>query len=102
LETRRHASHQSVVIDPVEELRQVDIDDELIAFGDVGLRMCRRLMGGAPRPKSVAVLAECRVPQRLQPLRHRLLDHAVNYSWNAEVAHPAVRLRDLHPITGCG
>jgi hypothetical protein len=46
------------VIDPVEELRQVDIDDEPVAFGDIGLRLCHRLMGGAPRPEAVAVLAD--------------------------------------------
>jgi len=84
-DARRHASHQLVVIDPVEELRQVDIDDELIAFGDIGLRLCHRLMSGALRPEAVAVFAECRVPQRLQPLQHRLLDHAVNDSWHAPI-----------------
>ena len=91
------ACHQSVVVDPVEKLRQVDIDNELMAFGDIGLRLRHRLVGRAPRPEAVAVLAERRVPQRLEPLQHRLLNHAVNHGWNAEVARPAGRLRDLHP-----
>ena len=64
-DTRRHRGHQSVVIDPVEKFRQVDIDDEPIAFDDVGLRLRHRLMRGAARPKAVAMLAECRVPHRL-------------------------------------
>ncbi len=34
-DTGRHAGHQPVVIDPVEELRQVYIDNELIAFGNI-------------------------------------------------------------------
>jgi len=68
-----------------------------MAFGDVGLRLRHRLLGRAPRPEAVAVLAERRVPQRLKPLEHRLLNHAVDHGWNAEVACPAGRLRDLHP-----
>src|SRR5208283_1614872 len=67
-DARCHVSHQSVVIDPVEKFRQVYIDNELIAFGHIGLRLC-----------------------------HRLLDHAINHGWNAEVACPAGRFRDLHP-----
>src|SRR3954453_14348884 len=68
-----------------------------MALGDIGLRLRHRLLGRAPRPEAEAVLAERRVPQRLKPLQHRLLDHAVNHGWNAEVACPAGRLRDLHP-----
>src|SRR3954453_9072082 len=48
-----------------------------MALGDIGLRLRHRLLGRAPRPEAVAVLAERRVPQRLKPLQHRLLDHAV-------------------------
>jgi hypothetical protein len=55
------------------------------------------LLGRAARPEAVAVLAERRVPQRLKPLEHRLLNHTVDHGWNAEVACPAGRLRDLHP-----
>jgi hypothetical protein len=56
--------------------------------------------GKAPRPavREVEVIAATRrVPQRLQPLEHRLLNHTVDHGWNAEVACPAGRLRDLHP-----
>ena len=53
----------------VQELRQIDIHDKPVAFDDVGLRLRHRLMGGAARPEAVAVLAECRVPLRLEPLR---------------------------------
>ena len=92
-----NSCHEFIVINPVEKFRQVDIDDEPIAFDDIGLRLRHRLLGRAPRPEAVAVLAERRVPQRLKPLEHRLLDHAVDHGWNAEVACPAGRFRDLHP-----
>jgi hypothetical protein len=94
---RRYPCHQPVVIDPVKELCQVDIHDKPIAFNDVGLRLRHRLVGGAARPEAVAVLAECRVPLRLEPLQDRLLNHAIDHGWNAKVACPAGRLRDLHP-----
>ena len=96
-DARCHPCHEFVVINPVEEFRQVYIDNEPIALGDIGLRLRHRLLGRAPRPEAVAVLAERRVPQRLEPLQHRLLDHTVDHGWNAEVACPAGRLRDLHP-----
>jgi len=54
-------------------------------------------VSGAAWPEAIAVLAECRVPPRLKPLEDRLLDHAIDNGWNAEVARPAGRLRDLHP-----
>src|SRR5947208_8460666 len=92
---RRHRGHQPVVVDPVEEFGQVDIHDKPIAFNDVGLRLRHRVVSGAARPEAVAVLAECRVPPRLEPLQDRLLDHAIDHGWNAEVACPASRLRDL-------
>src|SRR5882672_10222252 len=94
---RRHRRHQPVVVDPVEELGQVDVHDKPIAFDDAGLCLRHRLVSGAARPEAVAVLAECRVPPRLKPLQDRLLDHAINHGWNAEVARPAGRLRDPHP-----
>jgi len=96
-DARCHPCHEFVVINSVEKFRQVYIDDEPIAFGDIGLRLRHRLLGRAARPEAVAALAERRVPQRLQPLEHRLLNHTVDYGWNAEVACPACRLRDLHP-----
>jgi hypothetical protein len=94
---RRHRGHQPVVVDPVEKFGQVDIDDKLVALDDVDLCLRHRLVGGAAGPEAVAVLAECRVSLRLEPLQNRLLDHAIDYGWDAKVARSAGRLRDLHP-----
>src|SRR3954471_24322319 len=96
-DTRRHGGDQTIVVHPVEELGQVDIHDEPIAVDDVGLRLRHRLVGGAARPEAEAVLAERWVPQGLEPLQDRLLDHAINHGGDAEVARPAGRLRDGHP-----
>jgi hypothetical protein len=59
-------------------------------------------MRGAAWPKAEAMLAECRVPQRLKPLQDRLLDHAINHCWNAEMALAPVRLGDFHPTHRLG
>src|SRR5215204_3602375 len=80
------------LLDRLEELGQVDIHDEPIAVDDVGLRLRHRLVGGTARPEAEAVLAERWVPQGLEPLQDRLLDHAINHGGDAEVARPAGRL----------
>jgi site-specific DNA recombinase len=95
---RAATGHEFVVIDPVEELRQIYIDNELIAVGDIGLRLRHRLLGRASGPEAVTVLAERRVPQRLKPLEHRLLDDAIDHGRNAESTPPATPgLWDHHP-----
>src|ERR1700733_10425358 len=47
--------------------------------------------------KPVAVLGKRRVPSLLQNLHHRLLDKAIQHSWDAKLSHPSIRLRDFHP-----
>jgi len=54
-------SHQHVVVDPVEELLQVDIHDEAAAFLHVGLRMQHRFVRTPSGPKAVARIREGRV-----------------------------------------
>ena len=73
-------THQFVVIDPIEEFLQIEINapamlakqastggpetmlakqastggPETVAFGDIYLRLCYRLLGGPPRPNPLA------------------------------------------------
>ena len=91
----RHQAHQHVVIDSIEELLQVDVHDPAMARGNMLLRARHRLMGRAVRPEAEAVLGERRVPVHLQDLQHRLLDKAVEYRRNTELADTAARFRDL-------
>ena len=90
--------HQPIMVDPVEELRQVDIHDMLMAGDDVGLRRRHRLMRRPPRPEAEAVLAERSVPHRLKPLQDRLLDHPIDDGWDAERAFASIRLGDQNPF----
>ena len=89
--------HQFVVIDPVEELLQIQIHHPAIACGDILLRRCHRLMRRASRPKPVAVIGKRPVPLALQHLHHRLLDESIQHRRDAKLSHPSVRLRDFHP-----
>ena len=89
--------NQEALCSTFQKFGQVDIYNKPIAFDDVGVCLRHRLVGGAAQAEAVAVLAECRVPLRLKPLQDRLLDHAIDHGWNAEVARPAGRFRDLHP-----
>ena len=69
-----HQPHQDVVVDPVEELLQVDVHDKAVAGRDVRLRLFHGLMRRAPRPEAVAVLGERRIPLFLKNLQHGLLN----------------------------
>ena len=50
------------MIDSVEELFEIEIDHDVVALGDVTLRLGDCLLGGAPRSKAVTVLGKRRVP----------------------------------------
>src|SRR5262245_65778580 len=52
----RDACHQNVVIDSVEKLFEVEIDYDVVAFGDITLRLSHGLMGGTSRTEAEAVL----------------------------------------------
>src|SRR5216684_2283248 len=91
-----HQPHQDIVVDPVEELLQVDIHHDVVAGRNVRLRLRHRLMRRAPRPKAEAMLGERPVPVGLQHLHHRLLDEAVEHRRNAERPFAARCLRYLH------
>src|SRR3984893_14933380 len=90
--------HQSVVVDPIEELLQIQIHHPAIAFGDVLLRLFHRLMRRPPRTKPVAVFGKRPVPSALQNLHHRLLDKPIQHRRDAKLSHPSVRFRDLYPF----
>jgi hypothetical protein len=44
------------VIDSVEEFFEIEIDHDVVALGDVSLRLGHRLVGRSPRSEAIAVL----------------------------------------------
>ena len=93
----RHAGHQHVVVYPVEEFLQVDIDHPAAAGGHVRPRGQNRLMGAPPRPEAKGGAGEARIEQRHQHLMHRLLDKPVQHCRNPQQTLAAAGLGDIHP-----
>ena len=94
----RHAGHQQVMVDSIEEFFQIDVHDIVVALGNVRLGLGYCLMGRASRSESIAVLGKRRVPPLLQHLQHRLLDQSVDDTRHAELSDPAVRFGDFDPL----
>ena len=61
-----NASQQHVVVDPVKELFQVNIDGVAVAFGDVRLGLGHCLMSTAPRAEAIALPGERLIPTLLK------------------------------------
>src|SRR5262249_24083446 len=89
--------HQDVVVDPVEELLQVDVHHHGVPGRDIRLRPLHRLMCRVLRSEAEARLGERPVPVSLQHLHDRLLDEAVEHRRDAERPHAARCLRYLYP-----
>jgi hypothetical protein len=94
--------HQFVVRNPIEEFLQVKIYAPAIAFGHILLCRFDRLMGRPPRTKPVAVFGKRPVPFALQNRHHRLQEKSAQHRRDAKLAHPSVRLRELHPLHRMG
>jgi site-specific DNA recombinase len=95
---RGNTRHQAIVIDSVEEFFEIKIDHDVVALGDVSLRLGHRLVGRSPRSEAVAVLGERRVPPLLKDLQQGLLDQSVDDARHAELSDPAIRLGYFDPL----
>ena len=93
----RDPLHQNVMVDVVEELRDINIHHPVLARADVSLRRSYGVVRAAPRTKTVARLAEPRIENRLQHLQQCLLYHPIHHRRYTELTRPPVRLRDVHP-----
>src|SRR5258708_1506928 len=86
------------MIDPVEKFFEIKINDDVVARGNVWLRLGYRLMGGASRSEAVTVLGKRRIPPLLENLQQGLLDQSVDDARYAELSEPAVRLGYFDPL----
>ena len=64
----RQLPHEHRMVDPIKELRQIDIHHPAPPFLHVALRLTHRVMRPTPRPETVAGLREGWVESRLQDL----------------------------------
>ena len=98
---------QDVVVDPVEELRQVHIHHHALAGLDVAPRGLDRVVRPSARAKPVAVFAEGGINLGLQHLQQCLLDQAIEYRGNAQLALAPIGFGNHHlayrtgPVTSC-
>jgi hypothetical protein len=76
------ATHQDVVLSPVEEFREVHVHDEAVASADRLLDLPGCSVSGTLGSKAVARFAEVRIEQRRQDLDDDLLNQPVDYVWN--------------------
>lgn len=90
--------HQAVVVDGVEELREIHFHHELVALGDVPLGLRDGLMRTLARPESVTEFRESRVEVLGQHLRDSLLDHAILSRRNAQHTCTSVGLRNVYAL----
>jgi hypothetical protein len=67
------------MVDAVEEGLQVGVDDSVMAFFDIALRLPYCLMRIPVGPKAVAIGMEYALPLCLYDLRNGLLDEAVEH-----------------------
>src|SRR5215467_5527009 len=91
----RQTSHQNIVIDPVEELLQVQVHDKLPAAVGIRPRLFQRLMRAASRAETEAGIGKGGVQNRLQYLKDGLLYKPVHHARNAELTLASSRLRDF-------
>src|SRR5262249_53340851 len=84
----RNLPHQLAVVAWIKKLLKIKINAPAVAFGDVLLRLCHRLMSRPSRPEPVAMFGKRPVPPPLQNLHHRLLDESIQHRWDDQ--------RELH------
>lgn len=89
-----HAGHQDVVIDVVEELRQVEIDRDAIAGLEVGLHLLECAVGGTSGSKPVARCRKFRIEDRRHDLSDGLLHDPIHDGRDAQRAFAAAGLGD--------
>ena len=90
-----HRSHRKRVVQAVKEGANVEVKDPRVAPAPLpGLFDC--LMGGAPRAIAVRVRMELTFRDGPQMHRDDRLRDPISHGGNAEFAHTAVTLRDLH------
>lgn len=85
-------AHQSIVLHPVEEFRQVDVNGPGASFLPNPFRdVPHGIMRAATRPETVAPRTERGIEDRHQHLRQRLLDQAIQHRRDAQRSPAAVR-----------
>ena len=90
------------MVDPVEELLQINVHHDSSAGLHIRLGGQNRFVRTSSGTKTVAVLAEGRIKNRLLHLQQSLLNQPIRHRRDAELALASVRLRDRYPSYRAG
>ena len=102
-DTARDSGHEDIVIDSIEEFLEVEIDDKLAPLlGYIFPGLFQSHMSAPSLPKTIAGVGKGRVEDGFQHLENRLLNHAIDHHWNAQLAFASVRLLELDSSYGKG
>jgi site-specific DNA recombinase len=85
--------HQDVMVDPIKELLQVQIDHPAVTGRDVFACPLDRVVRAAPQPKAEALVGEPRVVPALQGLIQGLLNQSIDSRRYAQRSYATVGLR---------
>lgn len=86
------ARHQAVVRNAIEEPLKIEVDHDFTTFTDVLTGLCDGRMATALRTKAMAGRVKCGVVMRIQHVKHRLSDNALDDVWDTEAALTAATL----------
>jgi len=89
--------HQRIVVDRVEEFRQVHIHGRAVPFPDVLLHLPDSIVGQSTRPESKTRFRETRIKDRDHYLADGLLNQPVQYRWDTQWTGSPVRFGYLNP-----
>ena len=88
---------QTLVMDSVEEVLQVDVDHPCSTFFQIRTRLPYRRVATAPGSEPMAARMKRRFELRLQHLPHRLLHHPVDHIGNTQSPMTSACLGNPHP-----
>ena len=92
-----HPRDQDVMLDAVEEFRQVHIDAMTVSGADVGLYLLGCSVGGAAWSKAEARFRESGIEDRREDLQDGLLHQAIDHVGYAEMSLGAIRFGNRLP-----
>ena len=97
-DTMFHETDQPLMVDRVEEPRDVGVQDPVhLAPVDPDRQRIQRIMLATPGPEPVAEPQEVFLPDRVQHFHQRPLDDLVLQRCDAQRPLSSVRLRYIHP-----
>jgi hypothetical protein len=92
-----HSSAQSLMLDAIEELRQVDIDCDAVAFVEIAGCLSDGGLGSPISAEPVTAVMKGRLEERFKLKQDRLLNDAIDDIGNAQTTLTSARFGNPNP-----